>query len=164
MLLCGGDQTRYSKLKDNLSNDMTKGVDNFPKMMVKMMQVMGDYKVPLRAPRNRDSNEGVAFVQDVRLINMKDIKCWHCSKKGHYCSNCPNLKVEGIGDGIQNFTFRKGDNGHRLLSTDKNEECMMVQENGLTSILSPHHIYIDTCASYSSTPHPHLLDNLKKQM
>jgi len=29
--------------------------------------------------------------------------------------------------------------------------------------LSPYHTYIDTCASYSSTPYPELLSNLKKQ-
>ena len=27
----------------------------------------------------------------------------------------------------------------------------------------PYHTYIDTCASYSSTPYPELLSNLKKQ-
>jgi len=30
-------------------------------------------------------------------------------------------------------------------------------------ILSPYHAYIDTCASYSSTPYPELLSNVKKQ-
>jgi hypothetical protein len=33
----GSGQSRYSKLKDNLSNNMTKGVDNFPKTMVKTL-------------------------------------------------------------------------------------------------------------------------------
>ncbi len=31
MLLWGADQSRYSKLKDDLSAGMTKGVNNFPK-------------------------------------------------------------------------------------------------------------------------------------
>ncbi len=31
-------------------------------------------------------------------------------------------------------------------------------------ILSPDHLYIDTCASYPSTPHAHLLDNLMEQL
>jgi hypothetical protein len=30
-------------------------------------------------------------------------------------------------------------------------------------ILSPEHMYIDTCASYASTPYAHLLTNLTKQ-
>ncbi len=34
---------------------------------------------------------------------------------------------------------------------------------GVRGILSPYHAFIDTCASYSSTPYPELLSNLKKQ-
>jgi hypothetical protein len=34
---------------------------------------------------------------------------------------------------------------------------------GVQGILSPYHAYINTCASYSSTPYPELLSNLKKQ-
>jgi hypothetical protein len=49
MLLWGVDQSRYSKLKYKLSNDMAKGVDNFPKTMVKTLQLMSNYKVPARA-------------------------------------------------------------------------------------------------------------------
>jgi hypothetical protein len=30
-------------------------------------------------------------------------------------------------------------------------------------ILSPYHAYINTCASYASTPYPHLLAKLKKE-
>ena len=37
------------------------------------------------------------------------------------------------------------------------------QAKRLQGILSPYHAYIDTCASYSSTPYPELLLNLKKQ-
>ena len=61
--LHGADQSRYGKLKDDLSNDMTKGVDNFPKTIVNTMHLMSDYKVPERAPRVRaGGNKGVAFI------------------------------------------------------------------------------------------------------
>ena len=33
----------------------------------------------------------------------------------------------------------------------------------MQGILSPYHTYINTCASYSSTPYLELLSNLKKQ-
>jgi hypothetical protein len=36
-------------------------------------------------------------------------------------------------------------------------------KGGIHGILSPHHVYIDTCATFSSTPYPHLLMNLKKE-
>ena len=36
-------------------------------------------------------------------------------------------------------------------------------ERGVRGILLKHHIYIDTCASYASTPYPDLLKNIDKQ-
>jgi hypothetical protein len=83
MLLQGADQSRYSKLKEDLSNDMTKGANNFPKIMVTKLQLMSNYKVPVRAQRIKENSEDVAFVQEGKEINAKDIKCWHCCKKGH---------------------------------------------------------------------------------
>ncbi len=37
------------------------------------------------------------------------------------------------------------------------------QAEVVQGILSPQHIYIDMCASYTSTPYTHLLTNVKKQ-
>ncbi len=62
MALCGADQSRFKKLKDDLSNDMSKGVDNFPKTLVEAMRLMTDYKVPARAPRIQGGgSKGVAL-------------------------------------------------------------------------------------------------------
>ncbi len=97
-------------------------------------------------------------------MNAKDIKCWHWSKKGHYQSNCPKLKVEGADDGIQNFTIEEFDDGHGLFLVNEEDEWMFVQNKGAESILSLDHLYIDTCASYPSTPYAHLLDNPMKQL
>jgi hypothetical protein len=36
-------------------------------------------------------------------------------------------------------------------------------KGGICGILSPHHVYIDTCTTFASTPYPHLLTNLKKE-
>ncbi len=84
MLLQGADQSSYSKLKDDLSNEMTKEVYNFPKTIVKMLQLMSNYKVPARAKCVKDNGKVVAFVPDREVMSTKDIECWHCSKKGHY--------------------------------------------------------------------------------
>ncbi len=108
MVLCGANQSTYGKLKDNLSNYMTKGVDNFPKTIVNTMHLMSDYKVPKRAPRIRaGGNEGVPFVQAggaggaaVRAASMAAINCWHCGKTGHYNRDCPELKVKGVDNGV----------------------------------------------------------------
>ena len=83
---------------------MTLGVDNFPKTIVETTRRMNDYKVPPRAQRVKENQaKGVAFVQDGgKAPNLKDIECWHCSKKGHYMTDCPVLKVGGMDDGVQN--------------------------------------------------------------
>jgi hypothetical protein len=62
VLLLGVDQSRYAKLKDDLSKDMMKGVNNFPKTMVEAMHLMTNYKVPPRAQHVREDSEGVALI------------------------------------------------------------------------------------------------------
>jgi hypothetical protein len=110
MLLWGADQSRYSKLKDHLLKNMTKGVDNFPKTMVETLQLMSNYKAPARAQCVKENGKGVAFIQEGKVMNAKDIECWRCSKKGHY-------KVEGADDGIHNFTIKEFDDGHGIFWT-----------------------------------------------
>ncbi len=64
MALHGADQFRLKKLKDDLSNDMTKGVDNFPKTLIEAVHLMTDYKVHATAPCGQgEGSEGVVFVQ-----------------------------------------------------------------------------------------------------
>ena len=62
MLLRGADNSRYSQLKVDLSNDMTKGTDNFPKTIVETMCLLTDYVPRLKRARNPDG-KGLAFVQ-----------------------------------------------------------------------------------------------------
>jgi hypothetical protein len=164
MLLWGADQNRYSKLKDNLSNNMTKGSDNFPKTTVEMLRLMSTYNVPARAQRVKENSKGVAFVQERKVMNAMDIKCWHYSKKGHYQGNCLEQKVESADDGIQNFTIDEFNDDHGLFLANKEDEYMFMQNKGAESVLSPDHLYINTCASYPSTPYAHLLDNLMKKL
>jgi len=40
MLLRGADNGRYFQLKVDLSNDMTKGTDNYPKTIVETMRLL----------------------------------------------------------------------------------------------------------------------------
>ncbi len=64
MALQRSDNSCYYQLKTDLSNDMTKGIDNFPKTMVDTMHLISDYKVPPRLQRAQPSGDaGVVFVQ-----------------------------------------------------------------------------------------------------
>ncbi len=44
-VLQGSDNSRYYQLKTDLVNDMTKGMDNYPKTLVDTMRLITDYKV-----------------------------------------------------------------------------------------------------------------------
>jgi hypothetical protein len=95
-----------------------------------------------------------------------DIDCWHCQKKRHYKSNCPKLQAQELEVGMQNFNINICNKGHSLFLA--NEGLTMVQEekeekSGVRGMLSKHHVYIDTCASYASTSYPELMENMRKQ-
>jgi hypothetical protein len=64
---------------------------------------------------------------------------------------------------MQNININSRNEEHTLFSADDGHGLVQKQAKGVRGILSPHHMYIDTCASYASTPYAHLLTNLKKQ-
>ncbi len=101
-----------------------------------------------------------------RAASMVAIDCWNCGKTGHYKSDCPELKVEGVDNGVQNLSVEECNDSHGLLTAQDEVECTLTQGSGrgVRGILSPDHLYIDTCATYASMPYAHLLDNLRKQM
>ena len=81
MLLRGADNGRYYQFKVGLSNDMTKGIDNYPKMMGETIRMLTDYVPPPRLQHVRDPDgEGLAFDQgEGGALHgpKKDIKCYH---------------------------------------------------------------------------------------
>ena len=136
-------QQRYFQFKvDLLSNDMTKGAHNYPKMIVETLRLLTDYVPPPRLQRMHDpEGEGLAFVQGE--------------------NECPELKL--LDTGVQNLNIDNCSKEHNLFSADDGYGLIQKQVKGVWGILSPYHVYIDTCASYSSTPYKELLLNLKKQ-
>ncbi len=57
MILQGSDNCRFYQLKTDLANNMTKGLDNFPKINVKTTHLLNDYKVPARQQRIKDPHD-----------------------------------------------------------------------------------------------------------
>jgi hypothetical protein len=165
MLLRGADNGRYFQLKVDLSNDMTKGADNYPKTIVETMRLLTNYVPPPRLQRVRNPDgEGLAFIQgeDGTSRGPKskgEIECWHCDGS-HFKSECPELKLQDTS--IQNLNIDDCSKEHSLFLADDGYGLVQKQAKGVRGILSPSHAYINTCASYSSTPYPELLLNLKK--
>jgi hypothetical protein len=54
MILKGTDNIRFSQLKTDLANNMTKGQYNFPKTILESKLLLNDYKVPLRQQSAKD--------------------------------------------------------------------------------------------------------------
>jgi hypothetical protein len=73
---------------------------------------------------------------------------------------CPELKL--LNTGVQNLNIDDYKEEHNLFSAEDGYRLIQKQAKGVRGILSPYHAHIDTCASYSSTPYPELLSNLKK--
>jgi len=80
----------------------------------------------------------------------------------HFKSKSPKLKL--LHAGIQNLNINDCNEEHNLFPADDGHGLIQKQAKGVQGILSPYHVYIDTCASYSITPYPELLSNLKKQV
>ena len=64
---------------------------------------------------------------------------------------------------MQNLSTEECHEGHNLFLTD--DGCILVQKGktGVQGLLSPWHVFIDTCASYASMPNKSLLENVKLQ-
>jgi hypothetical protein len=89
---------------------MTKGSNNFPETIVDVVQLLNNYKVPMRHQHNQEPDgNSVAFVQGDGwpAAPKSEIKCWHCSKKGHYKNECLKLQLQVLDVGVQNLLVDK---------------------------------------------------------
>jgi len=140
MLLRGADNDQYFQLKVDLSNDMNKGTDNYPKTTVETMRLLTDYVPPPRLQHACDPDgEGLAFIQSdpgTPRGPKKDVKCFHCNGP-HYKADCPELKL--LESGIQNLNIDDCKEEHNLFSADDGYGLVQKQVKGVRGILSPYH-------------------------
>jgi hypothetical protein len=136
------------------------------------MPLLNDYKVPARQQHVKDPNNNeMVFVQNTggtALLPVGDTLFWHCGKKGHYRPNWPEFQVQEINVGVQNLNIGNCEEEHGLFSSKKGKGLAIMQgkekeEKGVQDILLKYHLYINTCASYTSTPYHKLLENIEVQ-
>jgi hypothetical protein len=99
--------SKHNKIKDNLSNDYTKGSDNYPQTRLQALMLMDHYS---KTPTAITTSEGTAFAQSGKKKKKggnkekkpeaakdpkdfdkewwKDKECYRCGKKGHPASAC----------------------------------------------------------------------------
>jgi hypothetical protein len=97
MLLRGTDNSRYFQLKVDLSNDMTKGTNNYPKTIIDTLRLLTDYVPCARDP----DGEGLAFIQSDSSMSRgskskSKVECWYCGGP-HFKNECPKLKLLDTG-------------------------------------------------------------------
>ncbi len=92
-----------------------------------------------------------------------EVVCWHCTQTGHYKSDFLLLKEIDQQYGVQNFSIEECNKGHNLFAADDGWTLIQKGKKGVRGILSPYHVFIDTCASYASTLHKSFLENLRLQ-
>jgi hypothetical protein len=176
MFLRGADQMRYYQFKNDLANNMTKGSNNYPKLLVEALCLLNNYKGPLRMMQVRKPDgDGLASVQRAAVGQQGQggrgaANFWHCGKLEHMKNRCPELQVKGIDEEVDNLNLSvdEGTDVHALFSTEVGcgkEGCSLTQDKttGVHRILHPNNLYLGTCASYASIPYCNLLSNVARQ-
>jgi hypothetical protein len=134
MLLRGTDNSRYFQLKVDLSNDMTKGTENYPKTIIETLRLLTDYVPPPRLQRMRNPDgEGLVFIQGeggtLHVSKSKgEVECWHCGGP-HFKNECPKLKL--LDTGVQNLNIYDCSEEHNLFSADYDYGLIQKQAKGV---------------------------------
>ena len=127
MLLLGFNNGGYYQLKVDLSHNMTKGADNFPKTMGKTMHLLTNYVCD-----PDPDGKGLAFVQGGSpkrdSASKGKIKCWQCSEP-HYKNKCPKLKM--LDAGVQNLNIEDCDKEHDQSLVDDGYRLVQKQAKGV---------------------------------
>jgi hypothetical protein len=159
MIPQGLDNSRFYQVKTNLQNNMTKGTNNFPKTVVQTTCLLSNYKVPPgHVPAQEPDSEGV---QNLSIEDSVQEHSLFLTDNDYKMLQKEETSVRRWVNGWPQTSSRPF--GYLAMPPMSTAAVKLQGQKGLRGILLPHHVYIDTCASYASTPYPHLLKNLKKE-
>jgi hypothetical protein len=103
-MLSAADNSRYSKLNEELENDYTKGSNHYPKTVTEAYNLIVNYRQTRPSGRVYNNAEGIAFanVESAKPSrpqasstrheappDIATIKCYNCNNMGHYSNECP---------------------------------------------------------------------------
>jgi hypothetical protein len=92
-------KSRYTKVCEELENDVTKGTINWPVTVTEAYNLLVNYTQTRPSGNIFNDSEGVAFttVEKTRAPqpDRAIIKCFACNKMGHYSKEFPEKEKEG---------------------------------------------------------------------
>jgi hypothetical protein len=94
-----GGNIRFKTYLTELRHSALNGVTNYPATLTLAYNIMQRREDP--GPPTYDNTEAIAFVtagRDGRTF--RDVKCFSCSKKGHYATQCPENDAPEANEGI----------------------------------------------------------------
>jgi hypothetical protein len=103
-MLSAADNSRYSKLNEDMENDYTKGINHYPKTITEAYNLIVNYRQTRPSGRVYNDAEGVVStnVESTKPSrprapgtrhkappDIATIKYYNCNNMGHYSNECP---------------------------------------------------------------------------
>jgi hypothetical protein len=96
-MLASCDKSSYSKLTEDLENDLTKGSNLYNTTITESYNLIVNYRQSNPSRRIFNDSEGIAFnnVKTTRSVpDITKVKSYNCNKKGHYSNEYPDTYPE----------------------------------------------------------------------
>lgn len=129
-LIQKSDPKRFGKLQEEIENDYTKGANNYPRYIIKVYQLLKDFKCLHSGGGVGFGGQGISFSHlQKQKKKGKDLECWICGKAGHTKRICPCKDKPIEKDTVtESKTEEKGSKSKRKESSGKKYSVTFSQE------------------------------------